>query len=103
MRMPRRPPKKWFYKMIKRIKRQYPEFSAKKIKKIVGGAWYHRYSKRAREKLTGEIERVKRKTKRKINKKAVLKAIKSLRKRSDKKSKRLVKGLIKYAKRRGWL
>ena len=38
--MPRRPPKKWFDKMKRKAKKQYPGYSEKRINKIVAGIWY---------------------------------------------------------------
>ena len=38
--MPRRPPKKWFDKMKRKAKKQYPSYSEKRINKIVAGIWY---------------------------------------------------------------
>ena len=38
--MPRRPPKKWFDKMKRKVKKQYPTYSQKRINKIVAGIWY---------------------------------------------------------------
>lgn len=38
--MPRRPPKKWFDKMKKRIKKEYSSYGEKRINKIVAGIWH---------------------------------------------------------------
>ena len=38
--MPKRPPKKWFDKMKRKAKKQYPKYSQKRINKIVAGIWY---------------------------------------------------------------
>ena len=38
--MPKRPPKKWFDKMKRKVKKQYPTYSQKRINKIVAGIWY---------------------------------------------------------------
>ena len=38
--MPRRPPKKWFDKMKRKTKKQYPTYPEKRINKIVAGIWY---------------------------------------------------------------
>lgn len=40
--MPRRPPKKWFDSMKRKVKRQkkYRGYSEKRINKIVAGIWY---------------------------------------------------------------
>ena len=38
--MPRRPPKKWFDKMKRKTKKQYPKYPEKRINKIVAGIWY---------------------------------------------------------------
>lgn len=38
-----RPPKRWWKKMRKVVRRQYPEFGARRINRITAGVW-HDYS-----------------------------------------------------------
>jgi len=60
--MPGRPPKKWFEKMKKRIKKQYPGRSEEDIARIVAGIWHKQYSQKTKEKLTRKYERRKKRT-----------------------------------------
>lgn len=92
----KRPPKKWFYKMVARFKRQYPQYSARRIAKIVAGVWHKRYGTAVKQKLI-EVER-ENPSKRKIKKSAVLAAI-----RSPRTPTRLKEGLKKFARRKGWI
>ena len=39
-----RPPKAWYKKMLKRVGREYPRFSAKRKAQITAGIW-HKYPK----------------------------------------------------------
>ena len=91
----KRPPRLWFYRMIRRVKKQYPSFGIKRIAKVVGGIWHKRYGERTKEKL---VKAEGGNPSRKISKLAVLKSIKS-----RKTPARLRKGLIKFARKRGWL
>jgi hypothetical protein len=38
--MPKRPPRKWFYAMVARLKKEYPTYSNKRIAKIAAGIWH---------------------------------------------------------------
>ena len=96
----KRPPKKWFYKMVARLKRQYPQYSAKRIAKIVAGVWHKRYGVATKEKLV-RAERGnpgRKRGKRKIRRSTVLAAI-----RSPRTPARLKEGLKKFARRKGWI
>lgn len=53
IKMVRRPPKKWFNKMKKRIKKQYPTYGEKRINKIVAGIW-HDYKPSTQRKILNE-------------------------------------------------
>jgi len=62
--MPERPPKEWFEKMKKRVKKQYPGRSEESIDRIVAGIWHKQYSKKTKERLTRRYESRKRTKKR---------------------------------------
>ena len=53
--MPRRPPKKWFDKMKRKAKKQYPKYSEKRINKIVAGIWYD-YKSSTRKRILKKYE-----------------------------------------------
>jgi hypothetical protein len=53
-----RPPKKWFYAMMKRVRGEYPEASKKELQQIVGGIWWHQYRPSIRKKLLKRYDRV---------------------------------------------
>lgn len=90
--MPRRPPKKFFGKILKGVKKQYPSLSEERQAKISASV-YHKLSPAKKT----ELAKREGNPKRKISKKAVLKSIKAL---GDGPMKR---GLVKYARKRGWL
>lgn len=48
--MPRRPSKKWFDKMKRKMEKQYPSYGEKRISKIVAGIWYD-YPESTRKRL----------------------------------------------------
>lgn len=50
---PKRPPRKWFLKMMKRVRKQYPTYSKRRIAKIVAGIWYMRLAKKVKSKILG--------------------------------------------------
>ena len=56
--MPRRPPKKWFDKMKRRARKQYPTYGDKRIAKIVAGIWYD-YPEKTRKRILGRVEKTK--------------------------------------------
>lgn len=49
--MPRRPPKAWTRKMLKRLRKQYPTFGKERIKTIMGGIWHKQYSESVKRRL----------------------------------------------------
>jgi len=51
--MPRRPPKQWFDKMKRKIKKQY-DYGEKRINKIVAGIWHDYKPSTQRRMLKGE-------------------------------------------------
>lgn len=91
----KRPPKKWFYKMVARFKRQYPHFSAKRIAKIVAGIWHKRYGAAVKQKL---IRAEKGNPNKQIKKSTVLAAI-----RSPNTPAQLREGMKKFARKKGWI
>lgn len=60
--MPRRPPKKWFDKMKRKMQKQYPSYAEERINKITAGIW-HDYSPSTQNRI------LKRKEARKMGKK----------------------------------
>jgi len=40
-----KPPKKWWEKMKKKIKKSNPDYSAETVRKTIGDIWYHKISK----------------------------------------------------------
>lgn len=49
--MPRRPPKKWFYAMVERLKKEYPNYPPARIEKIAAGVWYKKYGPETKAKV----------------------------------------------------
>lgn len=49
--MPRRPPKKWFYEMVERLKKEYPNYPPARIEKIAAGVWYKKYGPTTKAKV----------------------------------------------------
>lgn len=47
--MPRRPPKKWFYKTVKTISREAPEVDDPEA--LAGWMWYHHMKAKTREEI----------------------------------------------------
>lgn len=100
--MPERPPKKWFYDMLKRVRKRYPKFSAKRLAKITAGIW-HKFSDATRARLLKKYEGHSSNPGHGISKEGTLKAIRSLRAKGTERCNRLALGLAKYARKRGWL
>lgn len=46
-----RPPKKWFNKMKKKIKKQNKDYSLETLNEIVGNIWYNRLSDKKRQQI----------------------------------------------------
>lgn len=55
--MPRRPPKKWFDKMKRKAKKQYPKYGEKRINKIVAGIWYDYKASTRKRIIAKEVRR----------------------------------------------
>lgn len=48
-----KPPKKWFAKMEKEIKKKNPEYSAKQVDKTIGDIWYNKLTDAKRKEIRG--------------------------------------------------
>jgi hypothetical protein len=53
---PGRPPKAWFDKMEKDVKKKNPDYSDEQVRKTVGNIWYNKLSQYRRDKLTKKHE-----------------------------------------------
>ena len=52
----RRPPRKWFYGMVKRVKKSHPGISTQRAAKLVAGIWYKKLSEGQRHAIVRAAE-----------------------------------------------
>lgn len=57
LKMPNRLPKQWLVKMIKQLRKQYVGYTDEELIRIAAGIWYHRFSKKDRERITKQYEK----------------------------------------------
>ena len=106
-----RPPRRWFYAMLKIVRKRYPKFSLRRQLRITSGIW-HRMSAKAKIGIMQRLARGQngiptnflkkslggKSRKRVVSKKAVLAAL-----RSPRTPERLKAGLRRFAHKRGWV